>query len=311
MSWYRGFESFVTENVLLARMTTYKVGGPAEFFAQPPTREALGELLIRAANENKSVRFLGHGTNLLVSDSGVSGLVIRLPKIGFGFLNRDAQRISVGAGHSLPALVKWSVAQGLRGLECLQGVPGTVGAALRMNAGGKYGEICSSVKRVRGFERDGRAVEFSNAECGFVYRNSGLRGSIVTDCELELSAGDPAESKKMMADILSEKCRTQPVDARSAGCVFKNPKITGVPPAGKLIDELGMKGSSVGGASVSTLHANFLVCEGAATSRDLEMLIRTIRQRVYEERGVLLEMEVEVWGLEPGELLPPACHRAA
>lgn len=311
MSWYRGFESFVSENVPLARMTTYKVGGPAEYFAQPANREALGELLVRAANENKHVRFLGHGTNLLVADSGVRGLVVRLPKDGFGFLQRDGMKLNVGAGHSLPGLVKWSVAQGLRGLECLQGVPGTVGAALRMNAGGKYGEICSSVRRVCGFERDGRPFDFSAAECGFVYRNSGLSGRIVTDCEMELSEGNPVESKKLMADILSEKCRTQPVDARSAGCVFKNPKINGVPPAGKLIDDLGMKGCRIGGAQVSTLHANFLVCEGAASARDLEQLIRAIRQRVYDERGLLLELEVEVWGLEPGELLPPAYPRAA
>jgi len=304
MNWYQGFEKFVTENEPLARKTTYRVGGPAEFFAQPTDAMALGELMRRAQEENIPSRFLGHGTNLLVADSGVRGLVIKLPKFGFGFLRRDGRKLHVGAGYSLPGLVKWSVAHGLRGLECLQGVPGTVGAALRMNAGGKYGEIGSRVRRVRGFERDGLPFDFNRAGCGFKYRNSELSGRIVTDCELELEEGDSSTGEEMMMRILEEKCATQPVDARSAGCVFKNPLINGVPPAGKLIDEIGMKGRRVGGASVSELHANFLVCEGRASARDLVQLIRTIRGEVLEQRGVMLELEVEVWGLDHEELLP-------
>ncbi|HYG74158.1 MAG TPA: UDP-N-acetylmuramate dehydrogenase [Planctomycetota bacterium] len=304
MSWYQGFEPFVSENVPLAKMTTYRVGGPAEYFAQPPNARALGELLWRAAEENVPVRFLGHGTNLLVADRGVKGLVIKLPKSGFGFLRRSGDSIHVGAGHSLPGLVKWSVSQGLQGLECLQGVPGTVGAALRMNAGGKHGEICTSVRRVKGFERDGRPFDFSARECGFTYRNSHLHGRIVTECELELTSGDRRNSEEMMLRILNEKCASQPVDARSAGCVFKNPKLPGIAPAGRLIDELGMKGMSIGGAKVSTVHANFLVCEGAASADELVQLIRLIRQRVLESRGVQLELEVEVWGMDSEELLP-------
>jgi UDP-N-acetylmuramate dehydrogenase len=296
----------VREQVALAPMTTYRVGGPAEFFAQPPDAESLGALQGRAASESVSVRLLGHGTNLLVADEGVSGLVLRLPKNGFGFRRRNETKLEVGAGHSLPGLVKWSVVNGLSGLECLQGVPGTVGAALRMNAGGKYGEICSSVRRVRGFERDGTPFDFSKDECGFVYRGSGLSGRIVMDCELELRDGNPAEGAQKMAQILHEKCSSQPVSARSAGCVFKNPKRPGVPPAGRIIDELGLKGMRVGGAIVSDLHANFLVCEGAARATDLAQLIRAIRRRVLHERGIELELEVEVWGMEPHELLPNA-----
>lgn len=311
MSWYRGFESFVRENEPLARMTTYRVGGPAEFFAQPPDAWSLGDLLTRARAENMPVRFLGHGTNLLVADSGVRGVVVQLPKSGFGFLRREDVRVHVGAGYSLPALVKWSVARGMTGLECLQGVPGTVGAALRMNAGGKYGEICSRVRRVRGFERDGRPFDFAPEACGFTYRNSQLGGRIVTDCELELEAGDQAEGEEMMLRILREKCASQPVSSRSAGCVFKNPKIEGVPPAGRIIDELGMKGRRVGGASVSTLHANFLICDGRASASDLAELIRSIRGEVLERRGVMLELEVEVWGLEAEELLPARSTRVA
>src|SRR5205085_6839571 len=137
------------------------------------------------------VRFLGHGTNLLVSDAGVRGIVVRLPKKGFGFLRQEGARLEVGAGQSLPALVKWSVSRGYSGLECLQGVPGTVGAALRMNAGGKYGEIGSRVECVTGFEKDGMPFRFSMTECGFVYRDSGLGSRIVMECELKLERGDP------------------------------------------------------------------------------------------------------------------------
>ncbi|HYF49495.1 MAG TPA: UDP-N-acetylmuramate dehydrogenase [Planctomycetota bacterium] len=305
MSWYRGFESIVSENVSLATMNTYKVGGPAEFFAQPSDPQTLGALLSRAANEGIPVRLLGHGTNLLVADSGMRGLVIRLHKKGFGQLIRSGTKLLVGAGHSLPALVNLTAPKGLSGLECLQGVPGTVGAALRMNAGGKYGEICSSVTRVRGFELDGTPFDFSREECGFIYRNSALHGRVVTECELSLAEGDPESSKVRLKQILSEKCSTQPVSARSAGCVFKNPKHLGLA-AGRMIDELGLKGTRIGGAVVSDLHANFLVCEGNASAHDLVELIRTIRERVLIERGVVLELEVEVWGLDPAELMPKA-----
>lgn len=299
MNWYRGFENFVSEREPLAPLTTYRVGGPAEFFAEPPDADALGALLRRARAERIDVRLLGHGTNLLVSDEGVSGLVIRLPKSGFAKIERDTDNeflLRVGAGHSLPGLVKWSVGNGLAGLECLQGVPGTVGAALRMNAGGKHGDFSASVRRVNGFESDGTPFNFDARDCGFVYRNSNLGGRIVMDCEIELQPGDSAVSNQKLKDILAEKCASQPVSARSAGCVFKNPKLPGVPPAGMLIDQLGLKGHRIGGASVSTLHANFLICANGATAADLVQLIRTIRTRAHLERGINLDLEVETWG---------------
>ena len=302
MSWYRGFESIVRENAPLAPMTTYRVGGPAEFFAEPTDAGMLGALLGRACAERIDVRLLGHGTNLLVADAGVRGLVIRLPKSGFAKVFRENFRLWVGAGYSLPGLVKWSVANGLSGLECLQGVPGTVGAALRMNAGGKHGEIGQRVRRVEGFEKDGSPFNFDVRDCGFTYRNSALGGRIVMGCELELEPGIEEKSQQTLTDILSEKCRTQPMNARSAGCVFKNPKSPGIPPAGKLIDELGLKGARIGGASVSTKHANFLICEAGANARDLVELIRLLRGRALHERGVKLELEVETWGFSADEL---------
>ena len=306
MNWLHDFKHCVRQNVLLAPMTTYKVGGHAEFFAEPQDPQTLGALLRRARGEQIGVRLLGHGTNLLVGDAGVSGLVIRLPKSGFAKVNQTGLSVRVGAGHSLPGLVKWSVSRCLTGLECLQGVPGTVGAALRMNAGGKHGEIGTRVRRVYGYEPDGSPFSFDVRACGFVYRNSALGGRIVMECELDLIAGDAEKSKRELTEILTEKCRTQPMNARSAGCVFKNPKIPGVPPAGRLIDELGLKSARVGGASVSIKHANFLICENGATARDLIELIRLIRTRVLQERGVRLELEVEAWGISADELIAVA-----
>ena len=311
MNWYHGFERVVRENVSLANLTTYRVGGPAEYFAEPPDALVLGQLLTRTTSDGIKTRFMGSGTNLLIADSGVRGLVVKLPKYAFGYLYRKNTRVRVGAGHSLPALVKWSIANGLSGLECLQGVPGTVGAALRMNAGGKYGEICSRVRRVMGFERTGTAFDFSANECGFTYRNSNLHGRIVTGCELDLSEGDPVQCQALAEKIIREKCASQPLSARSAGCVFKNPKLPGVAPAGKLIDDVGLKGTRIGGASVSDLHANFLLCDGAASASDVAQLIRVVREIVFQEYDIFLETEIETWGFDAQELIPNACVRAA
>ncbi|HLX63540.1 MAG TPA: UDP-N-acetylmuramate dehydrogenase [Planctomycetota bacterium] len=314
MNWYRGFESCVRENVPLAPLTTYRVGGPAEFFATPPDAESLGALLRRAHEHGIAVRLLGHGTNLLVSDEGVRGLVIQFPKKNFAQLDCDGLRVHVGAGHSLPALVKWSVSRGFAGLECLQGVPGTVGAALRMNAGGKYGEIGSRVRRVNGFEKDGTPFSFDVGECGFVYRDSALGSRIVMDCDLQLERGDPKTGERKLREILSEKCKSQPVNARSAGCVFKNPTKENIvlrdddngnekiPPAGMLIDQLELKGVRFGNASISMKHANFLIAEHGARAGDLAELIRLIRRRALRERGIRLDLEVETWGFADNEL---------
>jgi len=306
MVWYQGLEAFVRERVPLAPLTNYRVGGPAEYFTEPPGEEALTSVLRCAAEHDLPVRMLGHGTNLLVSDAGVRGLVVRLPRTGFSQLRREGSTVSVGAGHSLPGLVKWSAGAGLGGLECLIGVPGTVGAALRMNAGGKYGEIGARVWSVAGCFFDGRTFDVRGSDCGFGYRNSDLKHCIVTRCEMALEEAEPAQSRDAMRRILDEKRISQPLADRSAGCVFKNPKRPGVPPAGKLIDELGFKGARMGGACVSPVHANFLVCEAGATAADLARLIRRIRTRVLQERGVLLELEIEAWGFEEDELAASA-----
>lgn len=305
MSWYQGCETFVREQAPLAGLTSYRVGGPAEFYAEPPDAQALARLLRRAAAARQQVRVLGRGTNLLVADAGVKGLVLRLPQEGFGALERDGRLVRAGAALGLPALVNWSVAQGLSGLECLPGIPGCVGGALRMNAGGKHEQIGKRVRRVFGVEREGASFEVGAAECGFTYRGSKLEGRIVTSCELELAVGDKTAGRMRLAAAMAEKAASQPLAACSAGCVFKNPSQPHAACAGKLIDELGLKGLRVGGASISRRHANFLICEDHALARDLAQLIQFIRLRAYEAHGVLLELEIEPWGFEAEELLPP------
>jgi UDP-N-acetylmuramate dehydrogenase len=217
--------------------------------------------------------------------------------------------LRVGAGQSLPGALNWSLARGWSGLEFLAGVPGTVGAALRMNAGGKYGQIGARVSAVEGVLLDGTPFRAKGEDCGFVYRDSQLRDRLVTGCELRLGSDEPDAARGLYNQILTEKKASQPLSARSAGCVFKNPKVPGIPPAGKLIEELGFKGRQVGGASVSPRHANFLVCEEGARAADVVELIRHIRAKAWSERGVRLELEIAVWGV-PAEALWPEELRA-
>ena len=313
VKWYAGLEHVVRENVSLSAMTSYKTGGRAEYFAEPNSEAELGTVLTRAADNFLPVKILGSGSNLLVADRGVKGLIVRLPRTGFAKVVRDGHKLSAGAGHSLPALVNYTVNRGMAGMECLVGVPGTVGAALRMNAGGKYGEIGSRVRSVSGFTLDGTPFQWDHDHCNFKYRDSGLKDRVVTRCEMELEETGPGYGTEMTKQIISEKSKTQPLSARSAGCVFKNPRKIGVASAGKLIDEAGLKGTSIGGAIISTRHANFLVTGEGANSSDLAALIRMVRDRVWKREGVLLELEIAVWGFQSGELLPfgPECLAVA
>ena len=307
MRVFDGLQHCVREKVPLAPFTSYRLGGPAEFYATPANEQDLSAVLQRARSEDVSVRIMGHGTNLLVGDGGVDGLVVRLPKEGFAgvALDEDAMLLRIGAGQSLPGAVNWTLFRDLEGLQYLAGVPGTVGAALRMNAGGRYGNIGSQVVSVEGLHLDGSAFHWSADECGFRYRDSGLRDHLVTRCELRVQPGERTDGvKNAFRQILDEKRSLQPLAARSAGCAFKNPAAPGVPPAGRLIEELGLKGLRVGKAAVSDRHANFLVCEAGGRAADVAELIRRIRAKAWSQRGVRLELEIEVWGVSAEDLWP-------
>jgi UDP-N-acetylmuramate dehydrogenase len=284
------------ERGLLGPLTTMRIGGPAELVVVDH-RQDLAEVMER------SVRFLGKGANLLIGDGGVAEPVLRLgPAFAELQLDRDAGVVRAGGAVDLAKLIGACVEAGLAGPEGLAGVPASVGGALRMNAGTRSCWIFDFVSRVEVLLPGATAPTWLDRDAvPAVYRSSGLpEGTLFIGCELRLKAGEPATLKAEAARLKKAKADTQPLAARSAGCVFKNP----APelPAGLLIDELGLKGSAVGAAQVSTVHGNFLInASGVATCDELCCLIRRVRRRAWQERGVVLELEVQTWNC-PDEL---------
>jgi UDP-N-acetylmuramate dehydrogenase len=283
----RAFDALLRERVIpfqperpLGPYTTMKVGGPAEFFIEPRSPEELAEVFAAARECDVPVRYLGSGANLLVGDAGVRGAVIHLRR----FNGRDG--LHVGAGYNLAKLCKETALEGLAGLEVLAGVPATVGGAVRMNAGGRHGELASAVAYVDVMTPQGALRRLSKDQVGFRYRRTALDGAIVVAAGFVLR---PADGVRERYDaILEEKKRTQPLGSHNAGCMFKNPPGGH---AGRLIDEAGLKGARVGDAHVSAKHANFIVNDGRATASDVLRLVDVIRSRVPAP----LELEVEVW----------------
>jgi len=287
---FEGFENSVCSAVPLSTMTWFRIGGPAEHLIEPRSAEEMARLVRRCLDGGIPVRVLGSGSNVLVSDGGVSGAVFRLSKMNA--ISRSGSRVVCEAGASLPRLVHQAEPWGLSGLEPLAGIPGTVGGAVAMNAGGRHGSVASVLDSVTTLDRLGLVHERTAEELGPDGRRSRLRGEIVLEAALQLAEKDPVEIAETRVALLEEKARTQPLTACSAGCVFKNPDGAG---AGELIDLAGLKGERVGGAVVSPRHANFILNEGGATARDVRELIGLVRKRVRKMFGVTLELEIELW----------------
>ena len=287
---FEGFEHAVCAAVPLATVTSFRVGGPAEFFVEPRDLRELVCLFRRCADRGIPVRMLGAGSNILASDRGVAGGVFRLSKMTR--IERSGARVTCEAGVSLPRLV-WKAEQwGLSGLEPLAGIPGTVGGAVAMNAGGKHGCIASVLRSVTTLDRYGLVRERTPKKLGLGYRRSRLRAEIGVCATFELVEKDTMEIARARLSVLEDKAKTQPLAAWSAGCIFKNPEGRS---AGELIDQAGLKGERVGRAVVSTKHANFIVNEGGATARDIRALIGRVRRRVRKASGIDLELEIELW----------------
>jgi len=235
------------------------------------------------------------GSNLLVADEGVRGAVL-----GFRLLNRlafDGVSLTAGAGATNSQVLKAVRSHGLAGVQCLVGFPGTLGGAVRMNAGGRPGYLGARVEWVRGVDSRGEEVLRTGEACGFRYRGSDLGDLLVTEVRLRLEPGDPEEFGLECGRILREKRVAQPLHLPSAGCIWKNPPAG--ESAGRLVERAGLKGTRVGGAEVSPLHGNFIVNRGEATCADVLSLMGTVRRRVLEETGVLLEQEVIHWNDAP------------
>lgn len=277
----------------LSARTTLKVGGPAQFFAEPHTETALAGLLRAAAELGLPVFVMGRGSNLLVRDGGIPGLVICLSRGEFTAIEASGCEIRAGAGVRFKQLAAAARAAGLGGFEWMDGIPGTVGGGLRMNAGAMGAETFGQVVSVRVMDRDGRVSERLPSELGVGYRHaSGLENLIAISAVFKGAPAPDAEIAARLEESARKRKTTQPV-AASAGCIFRNPAAC---PAGKLVDELGLKGAAVGGARVSDIHGNFIVNDGGATAADILALIRLIQERAAAERGILLEPEVRIAG---------------
>jgi UDP-N-acetylmuramate dehydrogenase len=293
MSLSSDFDDILESGVRLGAHVSYGIGGEAEFLARPRTLDELCALLRAAADEGSAVRVLGGGSNLLVADEGVSGLVVMLAGKELASLELLPGAMRCGAGVKLRRLVREAADAGLSGAECLAGIPGTVGGALVMNAGGRYGSIGDLVRDVRAVDSGGQAVHLTGEQAGFGYRCSKLEGLVLTGCTLELTAEQPEVVKQRSREVLNEKRAAQPLSEKSAGCVFRNP--ANGPAAGELIDAAGFKGRVAGGAMVSEAHANFILNTGDASCSDVLELVDAIRDGVERVSGVRLELEIEIW----------------
>jgi len=280
----------------LARYTTMGLGGPADLLAHPATVADMVKLIALARSADLPVRVLGAGSNLLIDDAGVRGVVIATGALEEIHFPGDGI-VEAGAGVHFPALVRQTAARGLRGLEPGVGIPGSLGGILTMNAGAyqfSIGPLVREVEAVSSEKGDKGRVVLREKEIDFRYRASSFGANlIVARARLSLTPDDPLAIKRDMNEHMRFRKQTQPVGVKSAGCIFKNPAGDS---AGRLIDRAGLKGFSVGTARVSEVHANFIVHEGRARTRDVLALIEAVREKVREETSILLETEVMTWG---------------
>jgi len=280
-------------DVPLGPLTWYGVGGPAKALAHPADVEQLSALA-RACHEHAiPLRVLGAGANLLVSDAGVAGVVVRLDEPAFTSMRIDDDRVIAGGGYDLFKLVPETARVGLAGLECLAGVPATVGGAVRMNAGGAYGDIGRCVLSVRLMDARGEVFERSREGLIFGYRRTNIVAPFILEVTFQLTRDDPDTLVKRFKEIFLAKKASQPFAEHSAGCAFKNPQGDH---AGRLIDRAGLKGFRIGGAEISTRHANFIAAvEPSCTAGDILAVMDHVQRTIRDRFGVELEREVVVW----------------
>jgi UDP-N-acetylmuramate dehydrogenase len=287
-----GLDEIVRLREPLAPYTWMGIGGPAEYFAEPRTVDELQTLVRRAAAEGLPIRLLGGGSNVLVRDEGVPGIVVRLSAPVFNEIQVEKQIVTAGGGARLGHVISTAVRNGLGGLESMVGIPGTIGGALHGNAGSSGGDIGQWTCVAEVMARTGEIISRQREDLVFAYRHSSLDELVILSAQFQLETDDPQELTKRLQKQWIVKKAAQPLAHQSAGCIFKNPR--GIS-AGMLIDQAGLKGTRIGGAEVSDRHANFVVVDRDASSHDVLQLIDTMRSRVAEQLGVELELEIEVW----------------
>ncbi len=288
-------ETLILRDEPMTRHTTLRVGGGADLYVEPASEADLEAVLAFCRHQGQPFFVLGRGSNLLVRDGGFRGVVICLARPHFSRIQVVGQRLRCGAGAKLKAVAVEAKRNDLAGLEFLEGIPGSVGGALRMNAGAMGGAMFDVAESVRLMDFDGQVNERGAVEFSAAYRSCPvLKTHIALAAVLRCGLGQREAIEQRMNDYSRKRWQSQPA-APSAGCIFRNPASTS---AGRLIDELGLKGMRVGGALVSSEHANFIVNDGAATARDVLALMEAIRHRARLERGIELETEVEIVGEE-------------
>jgi UDP-N-acetylmuramate dehydrogenase len=282
-------------NAPIAETTWFRVGGPAQILFSPADEDDLAYVL-NALPRETPVTTIGLGSNLIVRDGGIKGVVIRLGGRAFGAVEiTDGSRLVAGAAAPDQFVAKAAAKAGVAGLAFLRGVPGSIGGALRMNAGAHGGEIKDVLIEARGIDRAGSRRVFSHADMGFSYRHSSAPADVVfTSALLQGRAGEEAAIEAEMDTITRAREASQPIREKTGGSTFKNPP--GMK-AWELIDRAGCRGLRIGGAEVSTMHCNFLINLGPATAADLEALGEEVRRRVLETSGVQLEWEIKRIGL--------------
>ncbi len=292
MNLFAGLETIVKENEPMAPHTWFKLGGPARYFIEPRSEDELLDVVRRCHENGIDMYVLGRGSNLLVADKGVDGVVIRLLNEAFCLMDFDGNIVRAGAGVDLSVLLRECARRGLTGMECMAGIPGTVGGAVKINAGGRFGDIGNVARSVRLMDSSGYRFERSSSDIYFGYRMTNIMARFILGAEFTLMEDDPDNIGRLIKEVWMLKKNSQPMNTRNAGCIFKNPRALS---AGALIDKAGLKGAAVGGAHVSETHANFIEAEDAATSDDVFKLISHIREKVSERFDVDLELELEVW----------------
>lgn len=285
----------VKRNELLSQHTTMKIGGPADLFIEPSSLENIQKVMTFIKEHKLPWRAIGRGSNLLVSDKGIEGVVIKLGS-GLNHLSINESTITVGGGHSLVSLSTLISKKGLSGLEFASGIPGSVGGAVYMNAGAHGSDISKILTKAHILFEDGSIEWLSNDEMEFTYRTSVLqkkRPGIVLEAEFKLTMGDRTAIVSQMQKNKDYRKETQPWNFPCAGSIFRNPLPNY---AGKLIEEAGLKGFQIGGAKISEMHGNFIVNAGNATAKDVLDLIQYIKDKIEHLFGVKMETEVEIIG---------------
>lgn len=292
MSLLDDFSDILQHDKPLAPLTWMNLGGPAQFFLEPRDQAELQRVIVRCLENEIPIHVLGGGSNLLIRSEGVSGAVIRLTNSSFAEVSVDGTLLHAGSGALLSQAISVSVQAGLAGLEVLAGIPGTVGGALKGNAGGRSGEISETARSVTTMTGKGEIVTRSGDELRFAYRSSNITEPFILQGTFQLRTDNPVDITTRMRKLWIMKKATQPLSDQSAGCIFKNPRGQS---AGALIDQAGLKGTRLGGAEISDRHANFVVTHEGCKSDDVLRLIDLVRSKIAEQFGVELELEIQVW----------------